>query len=339
MHNPQDQPPSPVLFFDTINAYSKSAIIKAAIELDVFTAIQEGSTTAAEIATSRSSSERGMRILLDNLVIMGFLTKEESSYQLTRDSAMFGVRTSPAYAGDTLDFLLSPELRGTFDDLATTVRRGTTVLEGEGTVTHENPIWIKFARAMGRMAFPAAQQIAGMANAAATGPMRVLDIAAGHGVYGIAFAMANPQAQIYALNWPKVLEVAQQNAERFGVAERFHQIPGSAFDQDYGDNYDIVLLTNFLHHFDKPTNETLLRRVHESLKPGGTAWTLDFIPNPDRVSPPVAASFSMTMLASTGSGDAYTFGELEQMHRNAGFMSARHQPLQMSFESLVIGQK
>jgi hypothetical protein len=94
--------------------------------------------------------------------------------------------------------------------------------------------------------------------------------------------------------------------------------PGSAFDVDYGTGFDLVLLTNFLHHFDKATCEKLLSKVHAALA-DGVAVALRFVPNDDRITPPQAASFSMQMLGGTLMGDAYTFAELEQMAQNAGF--------------------
>src|SRR5215510_211867 len=116
--------------------------------------------------------------------------------------------------------------------------------------------------------------------------LRVLDIAAGHGLYGLAFSKQNPQAEITAVDWPNVLEVAKENAQGAGVADRYHTNPGSDFDVDYGTGYDLVLLTNILHHFDKATCETLLRKVHAALADGGRAATLEFVPNDDRVTPP-----------------------------------------------------
>src|SRR5262249_61875474 len=149
--------------------------------------------------------------------------------------------------------------------------------------------------------------------------VKVLDIAAGHGVFGIKLAQTNPNAEIVALDWPHVLEVAKENATARGVISRYKTLPGSAFDVDYGTGYDLVLLTNFLHHFDKETCETLLRKMRASLADGGRVATLEFVPNEDRVTPPQAAAFSMQMLGGTPRGDAYTFAELEQMFEHAGF--------------------
>ena len=109
MSSPAQQP-SPQLFFQTINAYQQTEALKAAIELEVFTAIGEGNATAAEIAKRCSASERGMRILCDFLCIMGFLTKDENRYSLTPDSAMFLDKRSPAYLGGAIEFISSTQL-------------------------------------------------------------------------------------------------------------------------------------------------------------------------------------------------------------------------------------
>ena len=123
--------------------------------------------------------------------------------------------------------------------------------------------------------------------------MRVLDIAAGHGMYGIAIAQQNPNAQITAVDWPAVLEVAKENAEKAGVSARYTARPGSAFQAELGVDYDFVLLTNIFHHFDKDTCVQLMRRAYQALKPDGSAVTLEFVPNEDRVSPPTEAAFSL----------------------------------------------
>jgi ubiquinone/menaquinone biosynthesis C-methylase UbiE len=169
--------------------------------------------------------------------------------------------------------------------------------------------------------------------------LKVLDIAAGHGLYGIEFAKNNPQAEVVALDWAPVLEVAKDNAKQAGVADRYSTLPGSAFDVDYGTGYDVVLLTNFLHHFDIPNNEKLLRKIYASLNEGGRVATVEFVPNDDRITPPDAAAFSIMMLGSTAAGDAYTFAEFEKMFANAGFTRSESQALPASIEQVVISQK
>lgn len=333
------QLPSPQLFFQTINAHQRTEALKAAIELEVFTAIGEGNTTAAQLAKRCQASEKGMRVLCDYLTIMGMLTKEGDSYALTLDSATFLDKRSPAYLGGTVEFLCSPMLTDAPKQMAEAVRKGGTVMEDDGSIGPENPVWVKFARGMGAMMALPAQLIAKLVDPNADRKLKVLDIAAGHGLFGIAFATNNPQAEITALDWKAVLEVAKENAQKAGVADRYHTIEGSAFDVEFGSGYDLVLLTNFLHHFDPPTCETLLRKVRNALADGGRTVTLEFVPNEDRVTPPDAAGFSLMMLISTPAGDAYTFSELEQMFANAGFSRSTLHPLPPTIQQVVISEK
>jgi len=333
------QQPSPQLFFQTINAYQRTEALKAAIELEVFTAIGEGNKTVSQLAKRCETSERGMRILCDFLCIIGFLGKDGTSYSLTQDSAVFLDKRSPAYLGGTTEFISTEKLTDNFKNFAEVVRKGGSLDADGGTVAPDNPIWVKFARAMAPMIAMPAQLMAKLVDPEADQKLKILDIAAGHGLFGIAFATNNKQAEIVALDWPKVLEVAKENALDAGVADRYSTIEGSAFDVEYGSGYDLILLTNFLHHFDPPTCETLLRKVHAALGEGGRAVTLEFVPNEDRISPPDAAAFSVMMLGTTPSGDAYTFSELERMCANAGFARSEIHELPPTIQQAVISQK
>ena len=334
---PQATQPTPERILGAINAYQQTEALKAAIEVDVFTAIAEGNTTSQAIAQRCQTAERGARILCDFLTIHGFLTKNGTQYGLAADSAAFLNKQSPAYLGGSTQFLLAPHIREANASLTDAVRRGGTAL-GNGTLEAENPDWVKFAEAMLPLMFMPAKLTAAELRKGGESH-KVLDVAAGHGIYGISVAQLNPTAQIYAADWKNVLEVGAKNAEAMGVGNRYHLIPGNAFETDFGTGYDLVLLPNFLHHFDPPTCTTFMRKVHAALAPGGRAAIVEFVPNPDRVTPPAAAAFSMMMLATTPTGDAYTFAELESISKDAGFTRVELVPEPVAISSLVIAYR
>jgi hypothetical protein len=331
-------PLTPTIVFENLQAFQKTFALKAAIELDVFRAVGEGPGDVASIARHAKASERGIRILCDFLVINGLLQKVDGRYKHTPSSAAFLDPNSSSCLASIVGFLSLPELRQPFEHLADIVRNGRTVLPGEGTVEPENPVWVVFAQSMAPMMAPLAGPLGAIVLQGRSGPMHVLDIAAGHGLFGIEIAKQNPQARVTGQDWLPVMQVALENARKAGVQDRYDMLPGSAFDVAFGGPYDAVLLTNFLHHFDPETCVGLLQKVRGALKPGGCVATLEFVPNEDRVSPPVPAAFSMTMLTSTASGDAYTFRELSDMHDRAGFTAVSEHPIPMSPHTVVMGR-
>lgn len=332
-----EAPLNPGIVFDMVQAHQKTAALKAAIDLDVFRAVGEGPGDVASIARHAKASERGIRILCDFLVINGVLKKENGSYKHTPSSAAFLDPASPACMASVAQFLSEEAIITADEQLAEIVRKGRTHLPGSGSVEPENPLWVEFAEKMAPMMGPMAAPLGKVVLDGHNGPMRVLDIAAGHGLFGIEIAKQNPQARVTGLDWAPVLRVALRNAEKAGVKDRYDMLPGSAFEVDFGGPYDAVLLTNFLHHFNKETNVSLLKKVRAALKPGGRAATLEFVPNPDRVSPPMPAAFAMTMLTTTVEGDAYTFGELSEMYSEAEFKEITGHPIPMSPHTVVMG--
>lgn len=328
--------PTPEHIFNTLNAYQQTVALRAAIELDVFTAIADGATDVASIAKKTGAAERGIRTLCDYLTIINFLTKENGRYALTQESGIFLNKRSPAYMGGITGFLASDHLMKKFSSLTEAVKKGGCAAEHGDNQEPNDEMWVTFARSMAPITTPAAMFIAQLTGMPQGKVCRILDIAAGHGMYGITMAKHNPNAQVTAVDWPNVLEVAKEHAEAAGVGARFKTQPGNAFDTELGTGYDFILLTNIFHHFDHATCEKLMRRVHAALKPGGQAITLEFVPNEDRISPRTPAMFSMVMLGSTDAGDAYTLKEYEKMFGNAGFSkTAMHQIPDMPQQVLV----
>jgi ubiquinone/menaquinone biosynthesis C-methylase UbiE len=217
------------------------------------------------------------------------------------------------------------------------VRNGGS--DGQANVAPENPIWVRFARAMAPFVAPQARMVAEMLGRSEPPPRKVLEIAAGHGLFGIAVAEANPAAEVVAVDWAPVLEVAHENAAAAGVKGRFRLLPGSAFEVEFGTGFDLALLPNFLHHFDEPTCVGLLRKVHAALVEGGRAVAVEFVPNEDRITPPLPATFAFVMLATTPAGDAYTFAELERMFRTAGFAAVERQELAPTPQTAILATR
>jgi hypothetical protein len=308
---------SPDLFIDAVLAYQQTAAIKAAVELDLFSKVARGTNTAEALAKRTGAAVRGIRILCDYLTVRGHLEKQGDEYRLTPSTAAFLDRSSQSWIGSIVEYLAAPEMLGLFlDDPASDVRNGGSI-----GLANNAPA-------------PVATRVA--SELARWSPRKVLDIAASHGMFGIAIARAVPGAEITAVDWQAVLSVARESAEAAGVSERYHTLAGSAFEVDWGSGFDLALLANFLHQLDRETCVALLRKVRESLVSGGRAAVVDLVPDEDRVSPRFPAMFSFQMLGSTPQGEAYTAREFEDMGRAAGFGRATVTSLPPTPQSLIL---
>src|SRR5215470_2188066 len=188
--------PTPERIFNTMVAFQETEALKAAIELDVFTAIADGANTAVSLAAKAGAAERGVRILCDYLAVKEFLTKKGEHYSLAQDSAAFLNRHSPACLATMIHFLASSWSKKNFGALTAAVRKGGTASEtGDHTKPHED-VWVNFARSMAPLTVPTAEFLASLLGASEGKDCRVLDVAAGHGMFGIIVAKCNPNAQI-----------------------------------------------------------------------------------------------------------------------------------------------
>lgn len=306
---------NPAWLMDEFRAFERSLALRTAIEMDLFTRIGAGANTVRALAAETGASERGLRALCDHLAIQGHLLKQGARYSLTLNSRLYLTRASPAYLGSAAKFLAGDATVAAFCGLRRAVEQGSS-----GRVELD---WVEYARSMA----PLAQRVAELAAAAlevdSAGSIRVLDIAAGHGLYGLAIAARNSSAQIFALDSPPVMEVALENARRAGVAERYHPIHGDALEAGFGGPYDLALAANFGHHFDEAANVQLFQKTRAALKPAGRIALIDFVLNADGVSPLPDASFALTLFATSARGAVYTFQEYSRMLRAAGFYRVR----------------
>jgi 2-polyprenyl-3-methyl-5-hydroxy-6-metoxy-1,4-benzoquinol methylase len=329
--------PTPERIFQTLTAYQTSAALSAAIQLDVFTQLAAGTDTLAPLARATGASERGLRALLNHLVSDGLLTKQGERYRCGPEAAAFLDKKRPSYMGSMTGFLNSTGLVRCFEDLAAAVKRGGTSEPAGGTVSVENPVWIDFARAM----VPMARALApGLAEAVLHGgtTKRVLDVAAGHGIYGIEFARRVPSCEVTFLDWSNVLTVTREHAEQAGVGSRAKYLPGSAFDVDFGRGFDAILVTNFLHHFAPEACTKFLAKCRAALAPGGRVAVLEFALEADRVTPAGSAGFDLVMIATTREGNAHTIEEYGKMFTAAGLQQPeRHDIPGGSQTALVAG--
>jgi (2Fe-2S) ferredoxin/precorrin-6B methylase 2 len=314
----------------TLRAYMESRALLSALELDVFTAVGSGAT-AAEVAQKISTHPRATEMLLNALVAMGVLAKQQGVFRDTPTTARFFADSSKDSARPGLLHIANIWHR--WSNLTDSVRAGTAVSHQEMADRGED--WTKpFIAAMHHNAAQRAPLVVQAVGAAAD--ERLLDVGGGSAAYSIAFAQAQEKLHATVLDLPTVLPIAQGHIDAAGVASRVETRAGDLRRDPLGKGFTLVLISAICHMLGPEENQDLLRRSFEALDRGGRVVIQDFILEPDKTAPQQAALFALNMLVGTRAGSTYTYEEYSTWLREAGFQEVRQIPLPGP-SSLVVG--
>ncbi|MEU4563488.1 class I SAM-dependent methyltransferase [Actinoplanes sp. NPDC023936] len=323
-----------------MQAYKSTSLLRTAVELGVFDALADGPATADALAGRLGTHPRGTRILLDAMVAISLAGIDGDAYHLPPGAEQFLVSKSPQYLGDMTKVISSDWEWDALKRLPEAVRHGGTVMD-EHAETAEYQYWVDFASFASAIATPTAQVMTDALEhfAAARPSLKVLDMACGHGIYGYAFAQRHRQATVTSLDWENVVPVAAGHAERLGVSDRVGFLTGDMFTEPLGGPYDVVMLTNVLHHFSEERGIELLRRAREALKPDGRLALVGFTTGDGTpAEDPAPYLFSILMLVWTAQGEVHSKAAYDRMLSASGFAdpelhTVAHLPLRVLIAS------
>ncbi|WP_225102148.1 class I SAM-dependent methyltransferase [Streptomyces sp. CoH27] len=327
---------------DIARGYVKTALLRTAFDLRLFDPLGDGPLTAAALAELTDTHPRGMRILLDALAAIGLLRAEGDTYALPAGGESLLVSTGSQFFGGAVRLGASDWEWDAQKHLIDAVRHGGTVAETHA-LTPQFDYWEEFATNTSWFNNGAADlmadQLVPWAKDRET--VDVLDIACSHGSYGFTFAQREPRATITGLDWPNVLEITQRHAERLGLADRFRTISGDMFKTPLGGPYDIVMLTNVLHHFSEAEAVELLKHAATAVKPGGriavVGHTTDAQDTPH--TNPLPYMFSVIMLVQTHSGETHSVDTYKRMLTEAGFANPTDHSAEKAMHRLFLAER
>jgi len=302
--------------------YIPTVVLEAAIRHRVFDVLDAGPKTLKETAEATGASERGLRAIMNVLVGLNFLARDGQRYKLTPESETFLVSTKPGFHGGILkhtsEQLMPKWLQ--LNEIVATGKPATSVnQEGAGS-----DFFQKFVIDIFPMSYPSALALARhLALDHSGSAVRVLDLAAGSGVWGIALAESSERVVVTAVDWVDVLPATRETVARFGLTHRFAFVSGDLLTADFGRDSNVATLGHILHSEGEARSKTLLRKTFEALAPGGTISIAEFLVNADRTGPVMPLLFAANMLVNTDDGDTYSFEEIRDWLTEAGFTNPR----------------
>jgi predicted O-methyltransferase YrrM len=296
-----------------MSRFQESRVLLTAVELDIFTAVGPGAT-GVQVSKKLGTDPRATETLLNALVALGALTKKDGVFFNTPDTARYLVAGSPDYAQPAL--IHTVDMFTAWASLTDCVRTGTAVRPPG--VEQQEPRWTEsFIAAMHRGAERTAAQV--VRTVGVSGVRSLLDIGGGSGAYSIAFAKASPTLHAEVLDLASVVPIAQEHIKEAGMADRVTTRIGDLTVDEFGKDYDLILLSAICHMLDPEQNQDLFRRCYRALAPGGRIVIRDFILEPDKTAPRWVALFAINMLVGTQGGSTYTEAEYKSWLTGAGF--------------------
>ena len=304
-------------------AYAPPLIISAAVNNKVFDKLEGGAKTVEQVKKETGASARGLRAIMDALVGLELLKKDrQSRYSLTPESQAFLVSEKPGtlagFFGSIFPVMISRWLR-----LTEILRDGRPAVavnqETEGT-----DFFTQLVETIMPMSYPGAQKLADHLKVAnAKEQMRVIDLAAGSGIWGIAMVQKSPQVRVMAVDWAGMIPTTKRITEKFGVRDSFDFIEGDLLEANFGSAYDVATLGHILHSEGEQRSRQLLKKTFRALKPGGTIAVAEWLVNDDRTKPLPSLRFSVQMLVNTEEGGTFSFNEIKKWLEDAGFKNVR----------------
>ena len=303
--------------------YALPLIIEAALHHGVFDALDAGPKTLDELQKASGASERGLTAILNVLVGIELLSKDSGGkYSLTPESSAYLVSSRPGFMGGMIRHT-STDLIPKWLYLNDVVKTGgpTKAVNQEGTGTE---FFEKFVNDIFPMSYAPAQDLATHLRLDQMGgDVKVLDLAAGSGVWGIVLAQSAPQVRVSAVDWPGVLKITRRNAEKFGLGDRYTYREGDLHEADFGSGYQVATLGHILHSEGEARSRKLLAKTFDALAAGGTIAIQEFLVNQDRSGPVNGLIFAVNMLINTDDGNTWSFEEIAGWLSDAGFVDAR----------------
>jgi SAM-dependent methyltransferase len=314
------------------SSFQKSRILLSGFELDLFTCIEESGSTCNQIATSLHLDKHACERLMNALVSLGFLTKQNHLFFNTPESYAFLSKKSEEYLGGLMH---SNHLWNTWSNLTQVIKTGKSAHPADINERGEN--WLSsFINAMHDRAKKLAPQQ--LANIDLSGIKSILDIGGGSGAYSMAFVSKKPDVEATVFDLPNVVPITNKFIEKEGFLHRINTYEGDYTIDDLPTGFDLMFLSAVIHSNSLEINQNLINKCYKALNKNGKIIIQDWIMNNDRTQPTAGAVFAINMLVGTEAGDCFTESEVTEMLRVPGFKNISRSEFETGL-SQIIAQK
>jgi len=286
--------------------------------LGIFRMLLQGPASTAAIAHELALQPGGTRLLCENLAGFGVLEQDRDTFTMAKRSRKWLDPASDTYIGTWLEHTAS--YWPWYGDLERIVREGGS-FEIHREPAEDEEYWRVYITGQYELARLSAAEVA-KAVRLGERPARLLDVAGGHGWFSAELCKRHAGLQASVLDLPGSARVGREIIARANMSDRVEHREGDMFEADLGGPYDGALVFDIVHHLSGEQIVTLLRRVREALRPGGSVSILDMFRSDASRQRPSAAALGLLFHLTSGA-DLHSPDELSGYLRQAGFGAPR----------------
>lgn len=299
-----------------------SKALFSALHFDLFTHLNDGPKTAAELGKAAGLHPDRAETLLTALAGLGLVAVEDGTFSNAPASEAFLVKGAKYDFGDYLRRQVGQQMYGLLDQVEDALS-GKLPPEATGSYAEwfSDPAEARLyseSQHAGSLG-PARQLIRALDL---SGARRMLDVGGGTGAFAITFCKAFPELSATVVDFPNVAAIGREFVEKAGLSERIHYIEGDGLKTDWPRGQDVVLMSYLLSGVPGETHEGLIRRAFEHLAPGGTLLIHDFVVSADRTGPKLAALWQLQHTAFTPKARSVDDAWLVEAMERHGFKDA-----------------
>jgi SAM-dependent methyltransferase len=310
-------------------SFQKSRILLSGFELDIFTNVDISGSSNKQIANNLHLNEHACERLLNALVSLGFLEKQNHLFFNTAESFTFLSKKGADYLGGLMH---SNHLWNTWSNLTQVVKTGLSAHPAE--INERGEEWLfPFINAMHDRAKKQAPQQ--LTNIDLSEIKSILDIGGGSGAYSMEFISKYPEIEATVFDLPNVIPITKIFLEKEGFSDKIKTHAGDYTTEELPKGFDLTFLSAIIHSNSLDVNQDLIKKCFDALNKNGKIIIQDWIMNNDRTQPVSGAIFAINMLVGTESGDCYTEEEVTEILNSAGFKNFSRKEFDSGLSQMV----
>jgi len=321
-------------------AFWKAKALLAAVEIGIFGELAKGSRTSVELSSLLGLEGRGVEDLLDALVALGILTRNDGRYANGVAAAEHLVPGLPGYMGGAFE-LANSRLYPTWGSLGKALRTGLPQNEAQveddyydNLTRHEQRLRV-FLSAMSGLSMASSRAIAEKFPWGEYGTL--VDVGGAQGELSVGVARRHSHVHGVTFDLPAVQPFFAENVAASGFADRLSYVAGDFFSDPLPAG-DVIVMGHVLHNWNLEQKKLLIQKAYAALSPGGVLVVYEALIDDARRENAFGLLMSLNMLLVTAGGFVFTGAECTTWMREAGFVETRVEHLQGP-DSMVIGKK